>query len=173
MFPKFHLLKKRHVASLAIAASLAAGGFAIAKNQAQSPLQNSMAAYVVTQDARGNEILQAASEVAPGQTVQYALTYANTGRNALNDLVVTGPVPSATTYVGQSAFTQARAKLQVSIDGGKTYEAEPVVRIITDASGKQVRKVIPASEYTHVRWHMQQPLNAGETQQFAYRSIVK
>ena len=166
--------KKRHLVSLAIATSLVVGGFAIAKNQNRpSPLQNSMAAYVVGQDAAGNEVLQAASEVSPGQTVEYAMTYANVGDNALQDIVVTGPIPSATAYIGQSAFTYAQAKLQVSIDGGKTFEAEPVTRIITDANGQQVQEIIPASEYTHVRWHMQQPLNAGETQQFAYRSVVK
>lgn len=174
MFQTFHFFKKRHLASLAVAASLVVGGIAIAKNQNRpSPLQNSMAAYVVGMDAKGNEVLQAASEVAPGQTVEYALTYANTGDNALKDIIVTGPIPSATAYVGQSAFTYAQAKLQVSIDGGKKFESEPVTRIVTDANGNQIRKIIPASEYTHVRWHMQQPLNAGETQQFAYRSVVK
>ncbi len=166
--------KKRHLASLAIATSLVVGSFAIAKNQDKpSPLQNSMAAYVVAHNAEGKEILQAASEVAPGQTVQYAMTYANVGDNALNDLVITGPIPSATDYVGQSAFTPAQAKLQVSINGGKTFESEPVTRMVTDVTGKKVKKIIPPSQYTHVRWHMQQPLAAGETQQFAYRSVVK
>ncbi|MGB1257754.1 MAG: hypothetical protein ACPG51_17920 [Thiolinea sp.] len=174
MFQKLHFFKKRDLASLAIATSLIVGGFAIAKTQPKpSPLQNSMAAYTVALDNAGNEVLQPASEVAPGQLVEYALTYSNTGNSALKDIVVTGPIPSATAYIGQSAFTHANAQLQVSIDGGNTFEAEPVKRIFTDASGKQIEKIIPPSQYTHVRWNMKQPLNAGETQQFAYRSVVK
>lgn len=174
MLQTFNFFKKRHLVSLAIAASLVGGGIAIANVQNQpSPLQNSMAAYIVSLDNAGKEVLQAAYEVEPGQTVEYALTYANVGDSALKDIVVTGPIPDATDYIGQSAFTYAQAELQVSIDNGKTFEYEPVTRIITDASGRQIKQVIPASEYTHVRWHMQQPLNAGETQQFAYRSVVK
>ena len=174
MFQKLHLSKKRGLASLAIAASLIAGGFAIAKTQSQpSPLQNSMAAYIVGMDSAGNEFLQEASQVAPGQTIEYALTYSNVGDSALKDIVVTSPIPASTAYIGQSAFTPANATLQVSIDGGSTFESEPVVRIVTDANGKEVEQIIPPHKYTHVRWQMKQPLNAGETQQFALRSLVK
>lgn len=34
------------------------------------------------------------------------------------------------------------------------------------------RKVIPPSEYTHIRWTMKKALEAGEAQTFAYRSLV-
>ena len=174
MFKNIHFFKKRDVASLLVVTSLIAGGYAIAKTQPKpSPLQNSMAAYIVGMDNAGNEVLQAASEVEPGQVVEYALTYHNSGESALNDVVVTGPIPAATAYIGKSAFTQSKARLQVSIDGGNQFESEPVKRIITDASGKKIEKIIPSTEYTHVRWVMQQPLNAGETKQFAYRSLVK
>jgi hypothetical protein len=78
-----------------------------------------------------------------------------------------------TSYIGKSAFTQAKANLQVSIDGGKTFETEPVKRMVTDANGKKVQKIIPPSVYTHLRWTMKEPLKAGEVQNFAYRSTVK
>lgn len=174
MFNNIRFFKKRDLASLAIAGTLIIGGFAIAKTQNKpSPLVNSMAAYIVSLDQAGNEYLQAAAEVEPGQTVEYALTYQNQGKSALKDIVVTGPIPAATAYIGQSAFTQAHAQLQVSIDGGGKFESEPVKRIVINANGKQVEKIIPPTKYTHVRWVMKQPLNAGETQQFAYRSFVK
>ena len=174
MFPKIHLFKKRDYAYLAIAASIIAGGIALANTQpAKSPLQNSMSAYVVTVNQEGKEVLQPATEVEPGQIVEYALRYENKGSKALKDIIVTGPVPSATAYIGKSAHTEAKAELRVSIDGGKTFESEPVKRIVTNADGKKVEKIIPASEYTHVRWIMQEPLNSGVVQNFAYRSIVK
>ena len=175
MFPKIHLFKKRDYAYLAVAASIIIGSIAVANTQGNSanPLQNSMAAYVVSMDQEGQEVLTAASEVEPGQVVEYALDYENTGANALKDIVVTGPVPSFTSYIAQSARTQANAALQVSIDGGKKFESEPVKRIVTDASGKKVEKIITPGQYTHVRWIMNQPLTAGEKQHFAYRSLVK
>jgi hypothetical protein len=60
----------------------------------------------------------------------------------------------------------------VSIDGGKTFEGEPVKRMVENEQGKKVEKIIPPSEYTHVRWVLQQPLSAGETKSFSYRSLV-
>lgn len=172
---KFNLFKKRDLASLAIAASIIAGGFAIANTSVgkSSPLENSMAAYVVQTDKAGNEILKQATEVAPGQVVEYELVYKNNGDSALTDLVITGPVPGTTSYLSKSAVTAAKAQLQVSIDGGNKFESEPVKRIVTDANGKKIEKIIPPSQYTHLRWTMKQPLAAGETQKFAYRSVVK
>lgn len=174
MFPKIHLFKKRDYAYLLVAASVIAGGIAIANTQgAKAPLQNTMTAYVVSTDQAGKEVLEPATEVAPGQTVEYQLTYENTSTDPLKDLIVTGPVPRVTAYIGKSAFTEAKANLQVSIDGGKTFENEPVKRLVKDANGKKVERIIPPSAYTHLRWMMKEPLNAGEVKNFAYRSVVK
>ncbi|HPE61498.1 MAG: DUF11 domain-containing protein [Thiothrix sp.] len=174
MFPKIHLFKKRDYAYLMLAASIIAGGFAIANSQARTaPLQNTLQAYLVGVDQQGREILQPTREVEPGQLIEYQLTYSNTGSSALKDVVVTGPIPAATAYMPQSARSQARAQLQVSVDNGKTFESEPVKRMITDKNGRKVEVIIPPSEYSHVRWTMKEPLQAGVTQQFAYRSIVE
>ncbi len=174
MFPTISLFKKRDYAYLAVAASIVIGSIAIANTQAdKSPLQNSMAAYVVAMNQEGQEVLQPATEVEPGQVIEYALTYENTGTAALKDIIVTGPVPNATAYIGKSAYTAAKAELLVSIDGGKTFEKEPVKRMVKDAAGKKVQKIIPPAEYTHVRWNMKEALNAGDMKQFAYRSVVK
>lgn len=167
------LFKKRDYVYVAVAASIIAGGIALANSQPKSPLQNSMTAYIVSVDAKGKESLQAATEVAPGQTVEYALTYQNISDKALKGIVVTGPVPAATQYIAKSARSQAKAALEVSIDGGKTFEKEPVKRVITNEAGKKVETIIPPEKYTHVRWIMQEPLAAKTTQQFAYRSLVK
>ena len=40
-------------------------------------------------------------------------------------------------------------------------------------STEKVEKIIPPSAYTHLRWMMKEPLDAGQVQNFAYRSIVK
>ncbi|MCB1619132.1 MAG: DUF11 domain-containing protein [Thiothrix sp.] len=174
MLPRIHLFKKRDYAYLMLAASIVAGGFAIANSQTRAaPLQNTLQAYLVSADQQGREILQPTREVEPGQLIEYQLTYANTGNSALRDVVVTGPIPAATAYMPQSARTQAKAQLQVSIDNGRTFESEPVRRMITDKNGRKVEVIIPPSEYSHVRWIMKEPLQAGMTRQFAYRSMVE
>lgn len=174
MFPRIHLFKKRDYVYLTVAASIIIGSIAIANTQpGDSPLHNSMAAYVVSMNQEGQEVLETATEVEPGQVVEYALNYENTGNTALKDIVVTGPVPAFTNYIAQSADTRANATLQVSIDGGKKFESEPVKRTFTDTSGNKIEKIIPPGQYTHVRWVMKQALNAGENQQFTYRSLVK
>ena len=75
--------------------------------------------------------------------------------------------------MAKTAASAAQTDFVVSIDGGKNYESEPVKRVVTDEKGKKVEKIIPPSEYSHVRWNLKQPLKAGETQTFSYRSIVK
>ena len=96
------------------------------------------------------------------------ISYKNTGSAALNDLVVTGPIPSATQYQANTAIAPVDAAFEVSVDGGKTYESEPVTRTV---KGKKV--IIPASQYTHVRWIPNVSLAANSEQVYSYRVQVK
>ena len=57
-----------------------------------------------------------------------------------------------------TAHTQTDADFTVSIDGGKTFENEPVKRLVVDEQGKKLERLIPPSEYTHVRWILKQPV---------------
>lgn len=164
----------KHFALLALVASIAVGSLAIANTKpADQPLQSSMKAYVITADKTGKDVATPAAEVAPGQVVEYRLTYKNISEKPLSGISVTGPIPNSTTYMAKTAAAAAQADFVVSIDGGKNYEAEPVKRVVTDEKGKKVEKIIPPSEYSHVRWNLKQPLKAGESQIFSYRSIVK
>jgi uncharacterized repeat protein (TIGR01451 family) len=160
--------------SLAFAVSIILGGVAMANaKQAESPLQSTMAASVISLDKNGKEVAKPAQEVEPGQTVEYTLTYKNISDQSLKGIAVTGPIPAATAYVADTAAAGVAADFKVSIDGGKTFESEPVKRVVTDEQGKQVTKIIPPSEYTQVRWVLKNPLEAGEAQTFTYRSLVK
>jgi uncharacterized repeat protein (TIGR01451 family) len=155
-------------AFFAVAGSVAA----IAANQQRSPLSSDMKAFVVNVDSKGHEVLRAAKQAEPGQTIQYQLTYANHGKKSLKGLVVTGPIPSHTHYLANTAKTKVNSARLVSIDGGKTFEKEPVKRQQKMANGKVKTVVIPASKYTHIRWTANSPLNASGKQVYTYRVKV-
>lgn len=154
--------------SLVIVGSVAA----FAANKQQAPLNTDMKAFVVTVDAKGKEVLQAAKRAEPGQVIQYRITSKNSGEQALKGLKAVGPIPANTRYVGQSAYTNIKSNLQVSIDGGKIFEKEPVKRQKTMPNGSVETVIIPTSQYTHVRWTANDALASGSQHVYNYRVKV-
>lgn len=141
---------------------------------AKGPVQGTIQAYVVMQDADGKEIIQETSQAAPGQVMEYRLRFANTGESEVRGLKVVDPIPVQTTFVPESNNTSVSAKFEVSIDGGKTFESIPVTRIEKNADGTQQEIIIPPEQYTHLRWNVEDALNSnGGTQEYAYRVRVK
>jgi uncharacterized repeat protein (TIGR01451 family) len=156
------------LASLAIIGSVAA----FAANKQQSPLNTDMKAFVVTVDAKGKEKLHAAKRAEPGQVIQYQITSTNAGKQKLSGLMAVGPIPAHTHYVGRSAHTKIKSAMQVSIDGGKVFEDEPVKRKQTMKDGSVKMVVVPADKYTHIRWKAQDALASGKKHVYNYRVKV-
>ncbi len=144
----------------------------VSASKVKSPLSSEMKAFVVSKTASGKEKLSSATSAEPGQTIQYQLTYKNNGEGALKGLTVTGPVPANTHYLAKSSQTQVKSEVLVSIDGGKTYEREPVKRMQVMADGSKKMVVIPAEKYTHIRWKTKSALQPGGKQLFSYRVKV-
>ena len=140
---------------------------------ADAPIQGTMQAFVVEVEGE-KESLKTADNVKPDELVEYQLTYVNKGTENINGLTVVGPVPEGTSYVSDTANADVAASLLVSIDGGKTFESEPVVRVETKSSGEVVEKVIPPTEYTHLKWQVEKAIEAdGGKQFYTYRVRVK
>ncbi len=147
--------------------------FGMSTGHADAPVQGTMQAFIVEIDDN-KESLKAATDVEPNQLVEYQLTYVNKGASNIDGLSVVGPVPEGTTYVSDTANADVAALLLVSIDGGKTFESEPVVRVETRSTGEVVEKVIPPSEYTHIKWKAESAIKSdGGTQFYTYRVRVK
>lgn len=164
------MLKKMgySLASLALISSVAV----FATNQQQAPLSTNMKAFVVTVDAKGKESLKTAKRAEPGQLIQYRITSTNSSKQALKGVMAVGPIPANTHYVKRSAQTKIKSTLQVSIDGGKTFEKEPVKRKKTMADGSVKTVIIPAKQYTHVRWQANKALKSGGKHVYNYRVKV-
>lgn len=153
-------------AALAIASAPAAFAFA------PGALQSDMKALLVQKNADGTENLVQTEEAAPGDMIEYQITYTNTGAEALSGLVVNGPMPQNTSYVGGSARTVAGEALEVSIDGGQTWETEPVIRREKNEYGQIVEVVIPPTDYTNVRWISSQAVQPASSIGYSYRVTV-
>jgi len=89
----------------------------------------------------------------PGENIRYVVTASNISDRAIKNLVVNQPVPDGSVYVLGSATLPdiEGAKLDYSIDGGKTYSQNPTIKVKL-ADGTVVDKPAPDSMYTHVRW---------------------
>ena len=140
---------------------------------ADAPVQGTMQAFVV-ESKKGKEILTAAEQVEPDQLVEYHLTYVNSSKDGISGLTVTGPVPEGTTYVTDTAKADVTARFRVSIDGGATFEEEPVIREVVQENGEVKERIVPADEYTHLQWQSRSQLEGkGGKQLYRYRVRVK
>ena len=160
---------KRLITALVVALPL----YAATATYANAPVQGTMAAFVVETE-KEKEKLVAAKDVEPNQIVEYQLTYTNKGAADISGLKVVGPVPEGTVYLSNSANSQQVASLRVSIDGGETFEPEPVKRTVVKANGEVVEQIVPAEEYTHIQWVPKGAIEAdGGKQFYSYRVRVK
>lgn len=92
-----------------------------------------------------------ASDVLPGDVIRYSLRFTNTQEQAVQNVVFSNPVPQGLRYVAESATANApNVAITFSIDGGKTYSAQPMIEVVEDGERRNVPA--PARMYTHVRW---------------------
>jgi uncharacterized repeat protein (TIGR01451 family) len=146
-----------------VLANLQQAGEAMVKSVLQPKVQLALGAekQVKVVDAKGKtqiawQTLKGQVTVHPGDVVRYTLTGENAGDKPASNLVLTQPVPAQTVYKLKSARAND-AKLAFSIDGGKVFSAQPMVKVKL-ADGKEELQPAPASAYTHVRWDYSQSL---------------
>ncbi len=136
-----------------------------------SLLDSRMDAYKV-ETSKGKETLHPATVAEPGNVLEYKLTYTSKADKPLAVQHISVPVPQNTHYLPNSAYTSVASQFQVSIDGGKHWESEPVKRMRKGKDGKLEEVTIPESEYTHLRWQEKNDIGPGAVQTFHYRVKV-
>jgi uncharacterized repeat protein (TIGR01451 family) len=95
-----------------------------------------------------------AKRLAQGQEVHYTVRITNPTPVFANTVTVSQMIPANTTYVPGSA-TGPGADIEFSIDGGVTFAAAEDLKL----EGRSSRA--PPERYTHIRWHMRNPLAPG------------
>ncbi len=129
-------------------------------------------AFLVTESADGEQLIPA-DTAAPGEVMEFQIAFTNAGDQEVTGIRVVDPIPENTRFIGESQSADVDAAFEVSIDGGETFEREPVTRIETQTDGSQKEVVIDPSEYTHVRWLAEEALGAdGGRHAFSYRVAI-
>ncbi len=129
---------------------------------------------VAVQDAEGRRHveLRPASLAGPGDTLVYRIAFTNTGRAPALGARVQDPIPAGTHLVPGSCRAIGAA-LTVSVDGGLTFQAYPVVRTVTRPDGGTERREVEPTAYTHLRWIAEDPMAPGQTREAEFKVIVR
>lgn len=143
-----------------VVANVFEGGAAVAQSakKGQVQLRLDAAKKVVSKDAQGQrkvswQGLNDGAKVQPGDVLRYSITGANNGNKAVKNLAINQPIPPGMTFVRNSATVNENsgAKITYSINGGKTFVANPTVQVKL-ADGTVETRPAPDTAYTHVRW---------------------
>jgi len=104
----------------------------------------------VVTDAKGNEILEDAPRIKPGDLVEYTAVYRNRSKQSISGLKGSLPVPLGLEYIKRSA----RPSSVLATADGVKYAAEPLMRTIKDKNGRDQQVEIPYPEYRNLRWEI-------------------
>lgn len=130
------------VLALVVTALLAPPAFA------RDDVKVSLTAQRIITSDRGEERKVSADEARPGEVLEYTARYQNTGRDGVQSLIASMPIPAGTAYVAGSA---SPANVLASVDG-KTFAPVPLKRQVRLADGSTAEQTIPFDEYRYLQW---------------------
>ena len=116
--------------------------------------------------------LQDGTKVAPGDRILYSVEISNQGDKEARNPVAFGPIPAGTRFVAGTATTDAKLKVDYSIDGGKTFSPSPTLTIV-GKDGKSQTVPAPVERYTTVRWMWNGGLPPGAKDSVSYQVEVR
>ena len=93
----------------------------------------------------------------PGETHLYTIQYLNSGDTPAVGAALIGVIPKGTRYL-EVLDANKQVGVQFSIDSGKTFQAAPIKRTVTDADGSRSQQVAPTNAYTHIRFILKTPV---------------
>lgn len=108
------------------------------------------------------------AKVLPGDEIVYNITYANTGGDPTNKVVVTNKIPAQMTYVRDTA-EGANTKILFSADGAAFVPREQVM--VRTPEGEM--RPATEKELTHIRWVVNAAVMPGEAGTVSYRARVQ
>jgi len=115
-------------------------------------------------NGRARRTLASASRAAPGDQIVFVVHWRNEGREPVQGIALTNPVPRGT------LLTTADPSMQVSVDGGQRWGRLEDLWLPTPLGG--TRRAVPA-DITHVRWISPKRLSPGETARLSYRATMR
>src|SRR5437868_5150624 len=168
------LNKKSHALSLfVLCLALTGAGAAFAEKKLASKGQPSIKVMLSgdTERKGARVALDQAGMIKPGEIINWMIDSANEGNGAAREYKAVGQIPAGTAFVAGSAMSQD-ASVTYSVDGGKTFSAEPMVEE-KQADGSSKLVPAPASSYTQLRYEWSTPLEPGQKISATYQVRVK
>jgi len=159
-----------YVASVtALVFALAAPAIASAKPSVTLKLSGSL----VTKAADGRAVATPVEKATlhPGDAVEYQIAAQNVGSSPALKLSPAGAIPAGTAYVDGSARA-AHARVEFSLDHGKTWSAAPTI-VVKNADGTTSLKKAPPSLYSAIRFVTDGALAPHASAAYAYEVRVK
>ena len=136
-----------------------------AQDQAIS-LSGSVMHETVSLDASGKEVTELVepNTIIPGDRLIFGTDYNNCSDEAVDNFVVTNPLPPAVRLAPDADTT-----LIVSVDGGKSFGTLSQLSVMAEDSGSR-----PAdqADVTHVRWTLPS-VAPGESGRLEYPAIIR
>lgn len=157
-------------------ALLAALALAVAAQTAESPRGGLRVSSTLERIAPkvaegGDAVLDVAAPTVTSQADELVLSveFTNTSEQVIDAVRITSPVPADVRYVADSASGPGSAAL-FSVDQARTF-ARPEELKIVGADG--VARAADAASYTHVRFVLDAPLDAGATGIARFRAVPR
>ena len=119
-------------------------------------------------DAAGVRIA-AATVASHADQLMVSVKFTNTGGSAVDAVRITIPVPADVQYVPGSA-TGPGSEVLFSVDNGRTFALARELKLPASDGGT---RTTAASDYTHVRWVLHAPLDAGAIGVARFRAVPR
>lgn len=160
------------IAAITAALLLATPLAAWSQQKSAIELKTTAAVEVVKKNEKGEKTVALADAAkatkTPGDIVVFTTTYTNNGKKPAEAVVITNPVPEHTAYVNGSA-SGANAKIDFSVDGGKTFAAADKLTVREKAGQRKAG----AADYTTIRWTLTAPVPVNGSGNVSYKAKIK
>lgn len=125
----------------------------------------------VVKNGKNTKKMFPVKKVISGDTIQYTLTYRNSGTDKATNAVISDPIPEGTVYVPGTASEVG--ELSFSIDGGKSFKKPALLTYeMKGAGGASEKRTASPEEYTHIRWVID-TIQAGASGNVSFKVKVK
>ena len=163
--------RRIHLPGLVLLGLLAAVTGAWAQSQAHITLQSlaEVEQTVLDQEGRSSVKRVPATKVTPGTEVIFTILYENVSQQAVENAVITNPIPEQMLFREGSAGGGG-ALITYSVDHGQSYDL-PAKLFLQDQAGRKFPA--RAQDYTHVRWTFETPLPPGAKGEVSFRAVLK
>lgn len=118
----------------------------------------------IVENGTEKKVLIAPDVVVPGDKLLFTTKYRNAGQTAVENFVVTSPVPAAVLLMDDAA-----SPFEVSVDGGKVW-GKLAALTVAQANGNS--RPATSADVTHVRWTIRS-IAAGAEGSVQYRATVR